>query len=299
MKMEKQKYRMNRVLLFAGTTEGRELAEYLSGKPFEVYVSTATEYGMELIEHIPRIHVISGRMREAEICRFIREHGIEIVVDATHPFARLATENMKKACDECGIRYIRCLREKINLQRKAEVDRDAAEQDENKEENNLNGIMYAKIGESGQAVLVSSVAEAVKYLQNTTGNIFITTGSKELHLYRELADWQNRCYARVLSSREAVEESVKLGFKGAHLIAMQGPFSAELNTALLRFTEAKYFVTKESGKAGGFEEKLEAAKKTKVTLVMIGRPEETGYSLKEVKAYFKEKESFSYKTDTR
>ena len=43
------------------------------------------------------------------------------------------------------------------------------------------------------------------------------------------------------------EESAKLGFQGRHLIAMQGPFSREMNLALLRYTDAAYFVTKESG----------------------------------------------------
>ena len=57
-------------------------------------------------------------------------------------------------------------------------------------------------------------------------------------------------------------KSMDLGFDGKHLIAMQGPFSKELNVAMLRQTEADYFVTKESGKTGGFEEKYEAAMET-------------------------------------
>ena len=63
-----------------------------------------------------------------------------------------------------------------------------------------------------------------------------------------------------------MEESVRLGFKGRNLIAMQGPFSAEMNVALLHQTKAKYFVTKESGKAGGFEEKKKAARETGAVL---------------------------------
>ena len=41
----------------------------------------------------------------------------------------------------------------------------------------------------------------------------------------------------------------------------------------------------ESGKAGGFEEKLEAARETGVTLVVVGRPAESGYSVEEIKEY--------------
>ena len=47
-------------------------------------------------------------------------------------------------------------------------------------------------------------------------------------------------------------------------------------------TGAKYFVTKESGKAGGFGEKVQAAKETGAVLVAVGRPKETGRTFSEV-----------------
>ena len=74
-----------------------------------------------------------------------------------------------------------------------------------------------------------------------------------------------------------------LGFEGRHLIAMQGPFSVEMNLALLKQTEAVWFVTKESGASGGFEEKLEAARLAHAVPVIVGRPYETGESLETVK----------------
>ena len=122
----------------------------------------------------------------------------------------------------------------------------------------------------------------MEYLRHTQGNILIATGSKELHLYTAIEGYEKRCFARVLSTREAVEESVRLGFKGRNLIAMQGPFSAEMNVALLHQTEATYFVSKESGKAGGFEEKVKAARETGAVLVVVGRPEEEGETLGDV-----------------
>ena len=64
---------------------------------------------------------------------------------------------------------------------------------------------------------------------------------------------------------------------------MQGPFSYESNLALLRQTGAAYMVTKESGKAGGFAEKLAAAEAAGVKTVIIGRPtKEEGLSLEDV-----------------
>ena len=206
-------------------------------------------------------------MDEQEIQTFIEEKKIRLVIDATHPFARAATANIRAACAEAGkhlpVRYVRCLRQ---------------------EEESCGGPECG--GGTSEIIRVDSVQEAVEYLQRTTGNILITTGSKELKLYTEIRDYRDyrdRCYARVLSAGPSVQESVKLGFEGSHLIAMQGPFSEEMNLALLHQTNAAYFVTKETGRAGGFEEKLEAAQKAGAVLVVIGRPKETGLSLDELK----------------
>ncbi len=65
---------------------------------------------------------------------------------------------------------------------------------------------------------------------------------------------------------------------------MQGPFSVEMNCALLRLTRAGWLVTKESGHAGGFAEKLEAARACKTRTIVIRRPgQRDGISLEEAK----------------
>lgn len=252
------------ILIFAGTTEGRLLAEYASAKGIGCYVSVVTEYGETLLRDLENATVLKGRMDEQEIQTFIEEKKIRLVIDATHPFARAATANIRAACAEAGkhlpVRYVRCLRQ---------------------EEESCGGPECG--GGTSEIIRVDSVQEAVEYLQQTTGNILITTGSKELELYTAIRDYRERCFARVLSAGPSVQESVKLGFEGGHLIAMQGPFSLEMNLALLHQTKAAYFVTKETGRAGGFEEKLEAAQKAGAVLVVIGRPKETGLSLDEVK----------------
>ncbi len=244
-----------KILLFAGTTEGRELAEFLRGQGTGAYVSTATEYGRECIGEGGGITVCAGRMDEGDIRTFIETHAITLAVDATHPFAITATENIRRACNACGTEYIRCLRARQQIEAKEDM------------------------------VWVDSVEEAVDYLKGKEGNIFISTGSRDLKRYTEIPGYEDRCYARVLSTEEAVAEAAGLGFWGRHLIAMQGPFSRELNVAMLQYAQAGYFVTKESGKAGGFEEKAEAARETEAVLVVIGRPIESGLDLEETKAY--------------
>ena len=80
-----------------------------------------------------------------------------------------------------------------------------------------------------------------------------------------------------------------LGFEGKHLICMQGPFSKELNIAMLRQLDCRYLVTKESGNTGGFLEKYEAARQTGATLVLIGRPlREEGMTLAQCRQHLRE-----------
>ena len=239
--------RVEKILLFAGTTEGRILAEFLGKYKAKTYISVATEYGRTLLHDLSLSGnevILCGRMNDEEIASFIRENEIDLIIDATHPYAAKATRYIREACSREQAVYIRCLR------KPSEYD----EQDLD--------IRY-----------FGSMDETIEYLKTTKGNIFVSTGSKELVRYTEIPGWRERCYARILSTVEAVEHAQELGFAGSHLIAMQGPFSAEMNIAMLKSTGAGWFVTKESGKVGGFEEKLEAAKQTGVKLVIIGRPE--------------------------
>ena len=288
------------ILIFAGTTEGRMLAEYVSGinqknkgctvnaveHPVRCFVCTATGYGKRILDNLPGVAICAGRMDSAGIQHFIEKNNIDLVIDATHPFAGEVTANIKSACaaanmkieannilQKSAVRYVRCLRvrgEHISVE-------------------NIRATAGGAMQNAGDsAVWTDSVSQAVSYLKKTTGNILIATGSKELHLYTEIENYRQRCFARVLSTREAVEKSVDLGFEGRHLIAMQGPFSVEMNLALLKQTEAAWFVTKESGATGGFEEKLKAARLAQAVPVIVGRPYETGESLETVKEMIKQ-----------
>lgn len=242
-----------RILIFSGTTEGNQIAKALCKLPVKVYVSVATEYGEVCAKGQSEAEVISGRMDCEAMQQFLETYQIDIVIDATHPFAKIVTENIQKVCDVMQKTYIRCVRE-----------------------------TESQKFESEDCICVETIDRAVEYLQETTGNVLITTGGKELHKYTAIEEYRDRCYARVLSTEKSMHEAVALGFEGKHLIAMQGPFTKEMNIALLHYTDAAYLVTKESGKSGGFEEKLEAARCTGAKVVIIRRPIENGRSVEQI-----------------
>lgn len=257
--MEKDK-----ILIFAGTTEGRKLAEYLAGRKVAVHVCVATAYGESLLPQTENITVSCHRMDSFQMLSFLEEYGPRYVVDATHPHAGEVTENLKEACRKSQVPYLRLTRE-------------------------------AKEVKDG--VCVENVREAVEYLKGTRGNILVTTGSKELEAYTELPDYKERVYARVLSVKESFDKCEALSISGRHLICMQGPFSTELNAAVLREYQISYLVTKESGEAGGYFEKCEAARLSGVTTVVVARPEqEEGLSLHEMCRFLQKETGF---TDVR
>jgi len=239
---------MPKLLVFAGTTEGRELLEALSrnivGRGINVYACVATDYGKELLpEGLAHIQVRSGRLTEDEMTLFMQEKQFDYVIDTTHPYARLASENIKAACKRSGCEYIRVLRS-------------------------------SGVKKQMDCLFFSSHDEVVEFLNQTAGNVLLTIGSKELSKYTRVRDYQKRIFPRVLPMLEVVESCYVLGFSGKQLICMQGPFTTELNIALIDQINAQYIVSKDSGETGGFLEKHQAALDTGATLLVIGREKE-------------------------
>ena len=242
---------MNRLLIFAGTTEGRELAEYYTGKDIQVDICVATDYGEALLRQEPNIHIHAGRKNRQEMAEMMEALSPALVVDATHPYAEEATRTIAAACQDTGTACLRLLRER-------------------------------EVTDDSSVIYVSDTQEAVDYLNSVEGNVLLTVGSKELPHYTAVHDYQERLFARVLPLKTVMEDVLPLGFEGKHLICMQGPFSQELNVAMMKAISAKYMVTKDTGSAGGFMEKINAAREAGAKAVVIARPlQEEGLSLKE------------------
>ena len=229
-----------KLILFAGTTEGRILAGKLAEEGISGVVCAATEYGKELLkEEMERVcslrnrdgtgvkdslKIRAGRLDEEEMEALIRRENASLVIDATHPYADQATANIRKACSHVpNVKLLRCLR-----------------------------------------------------------NILLTTGSKDLEAFSQIPDFRKRVYVRVLPLEDSIRCCRMQGYEGRHIIAMQGPFSAEMNQAHLREYNCRFLVTKDGGKTGGFEEKLKGAQEAGAEVLVIRRPFDQGISLEAV-----------------
>ena len=253
---------MSNICIFGGTTEGRKLAEFLSGQPCDVTVCVATDYGQTLLPESEHVSVSAKKLPVGEIVSLLAANHFDLVIDATHPYAQSITKSIERACRETGTLRWRLLR-------------DAS-------------------GVSPDDTYVETVSDAAAFLSGAEGNILLTTGSKELAAFSQLPGFSARVWARVLPLQSSLDACAQAGLPASHIFAMQGPFSEAMNAAMLKTIGARYLVTKDGGAPGGFEEKVSAARNAGARLVVIGRPpEEEGLSLSKTISALCERFGFS------
>ena len=245
---------MKKILILAGTTEGRMLSEKLEEAGINHIVSVASEYGETMMGEAELRTVRTGKLDENAMALYLKEAGFsegDFLVDATHPYAKEVTENAKSVSEKIGLTYLRVAREKVD-------------------------IPY-----SDRISIFETVEQCAEALRNIKEPILITTGSNKLETYAEIlsAETLKDTYVRVIPSIESIEKCKNTGFEESHIIALQGPFSTELNVALINQYGIRHLVTKESGKAGGFVEKIEAAESCGISTYVISRPEEEGMTI--------------------
>ena len=228
-----------KVIVFGGTTEGRILAWRLRDLGHAVAVSVATPAGTEGLEGLG---VRAGRLEAEAMTDLVR--GYDLCVDATHPYAQQVRKNIRFACGRAG----------VPLRRVSRPESDAK-----------------------NCIVMETARAAAERLKHEEGNILLTTGAKELEVFRDLDP--ARLYARILPTHESLSACEALGLPHRNILALWGPFSAELNAAILRQYDIRWLVTKDGGAAGGFEEKKQAARETKTNVILIRRPEDFGMTM--------------------
>jgi precorrin-6A/cobalt-precorrin-6A reductase len=227
------------ILILAGTFEGREVIERLIDEGFTLLASTATEAGKELIPRHKRLETIAGRLDREGLEEIIMKRGITCIVDASHPYAVKASENAIRASGHLSIPYLR----------------------------------YERPGGSyGQARRFKSPLDAAQWLQGESGRVMLTTGATSIDTFVEKVG-RERIVARVLPLSSSIRKCEELGLLPPQILALQGPFSVEINRALYRHFDISYVVMKDSGLPGGTPEKLEAARLEGIEVLMIERPQ--------------------------
>lgn len=237
---------MYKLLIFGGTTEGRLLAEHCAESGISADVSVATDYGASLLPE--GVNVLCGRLDTEQMTALMLEKKYAMVIDATHPYAVEATKNIKAACENTGLHFLRLLRK----------------------------------SSASQGRTVRDMQELTALLNCTDVTVLSTLGSKALPELTNVRNYRERLWIRVLPSAEILEQSRRLGYDEAKVIQEKGPFTVEQNVAHIQKSCAKILVTKESGETGGYSEKAEAARICGAEMITLMRPAEDGCSLEEI-----------------
>lgn len=233
----------NALWVFSGTSDGNALAEQLAqGQDKRVVVSAASDHGGEMArQDCPGVSVWAGRQGVEARRRVLTQKSARLLLDATHPYASGMSEQLIGLSKELGIPYLR-------------YERPSAYQPEDGE-------------------LCASIEQAAERAAALGPRIFLATGSKDLATFmRTPGAAGKQWFVRQTAEPELIERALALGIPRERICAMQGPFSAEFNTALWRDWGIDCVVTKDSGDAGGYQAKVRAAKALGIPLLVVARP---------------------------
>lgn len=236
--MNKKEYQL---LVIAGTYDGRELIQRLKKYNISILATVATQNGRELLANT-NVDVITGRLDENGFKELIYYHNIKCVLDTSHPYADEVSRNVSNVCNRLNISYIRYLRP-------------------------------SEIVKGDNIIFVENAEQAAIKLNEISGNILLTTGSKDLNVFKERIDnYKQRLFIRILPISDSIKKCEDLGIPMSNIIAMSGYFTKDMNEQIIKYCKADILVTKDSGKVGGFDEKISAAQHLKLKIIIIQRP---------------------------
>lgn len=250
---------MCKLLIFGGTTEGRRLAGFCAENGIEADISVTTDYGASLLPEGMKCY--TGRLDCEAMERLIFREGYDIVVDATHPYAEEASKNISAACEAANVRCYRLLRDRSDV-----------------------------YGET-----VGSIGQMVEMLNKCDEVILSTLGSNSAAALTAVKGFQHRIWLRILPIDGMRERCAALGYVPSKVICDKGPFTVEENISHITKSGAGILITKESGRVGGYPEKIQAAKSCGIRVITLVRPDEDGLCYDEITKLIMGKNTFAPK----
>ena len=242
------------IWIIGGTKDSRDiLDEILKVSKEKIVISTATEYGGKLLKRVKEnknVEVISERLNVMQIEKIISEKNIDLIIDASHPYAQNISKivismvsflNERAKSEKEILKYVRFERKMLDY-------------------GSENVFKFKN---------VKGLVEFLNQFKNK--NILSTLGSNALEEIKGIRE-KNNLFIRILPTTSSIENAEDLGYLPKNIIAMQGPFSKNMNIAILENFKIDYLITKESGETGGELEKLEACQECNVGILAIKRP---------------------------
>lgn len=229
--------------IFGGTSDARQICALAEQAGLRYSLSVATDAGRELAGDIHG-EIVVGRMDALQMAQWLASRGVTRVIDASHPYAGELSANIRQACTALRLPLTRYIRP-------SEIDAQS------------HPLLHK----------VHSVEEACELAQRLGDRILLTTGSKQLALFaQQLAG--KTLIARVLPVAEVLLQCQAAGLGVDQVIALKGPFSADMNRATYQHCQADVVITKESGAEGGYQQKIAPCIELCIPCIVICRPPE-------------------------
>jgi precorrin-6A/cobalt-precorrin-6A reductase len=222
-----------RVLVLGGTSEARQLCEQLARRTdIAVTVSLAGRTMTPARQAVPvRIGGFGGA---SGLAKYLLAERVDLLIDATHPYAAIISANAAEAARSAGVRLLALRRP---AWRRAAGDR---------------------------WIEVADVNEAVRALGDAPRRVFLALGRNELAPFAEAPQ-------HVYLIRSVDPVSPPLALAHAHYITARGPFGESDECVLLTAHGIEAVVAKNSGGAATYG-KIAAARKLGIEVVMLRRP---------------------------
>lgn len=217
------------VLILGGTTEARALAATL--RPGVRVTSSLA--GRVAAPRLPVGEVRIGGFGGVEgLVAWVREHHVDAVIDATHPFAERISFHAARAAATAHVPL-------LALRRPGWV---------------------PQTGDDWHQV--ASLEEAARALEGFGERVFLTTGRMGLAAFAECPQWF------LVRSVDAPEPPMP---SRAEVLLDRGPFTLDGERALIARHGIDVLVTKDSG-AAATAPKLQAAREAGIPVVVVRRP---------------------------
>ncbi len=229
---------MERVLVFGSTPESRSTARMLRQRGRQVIMSVTSEYARSLLP--PGTICYVGKLDAAGMLALIRETAPHRIVDATHPYAVMAQENIHHAAENLGIPWER--------------------------------IPFANIENAWRDTVewVDTHEALISAILREKGNMLLGIGRDPL-LHLPLETDMARLFPRVTPTPEAVAACLELGYPRSNIIAMDGPFSRELTMALFDQKNITGVVVRDATDKSYLYEMVVPALERGIHVIMYGR----------------------------
>ena len=222
-----------RILILGGTAEARRLAARLAERAeLAVTLSLAGRTAQPLPQAVP---VRSGGFGGADgLIRYLRHEQVDMLIDATHPYAAMIAANAAQAARATGVKLLA-----------------------------LKRPPWGKL-DGDDWIEVASIADAIAALGNAPRRVFVALGRKELQPFTAAPQ-----HDYLIRSVDPVDPP--LGVPHATYITARGPFTEAEDRALLERHKIELIIAKNSGGDATYG-KIAAARTLRLPVIMLQRP---------------------------